>query len=289
MKSLKAVLAGLLAIVFVAWSIFFIYDNPDVIAAGLGLITAATVFLGVFFYSVGFIANALILQITVKSSGSSLSFLRSAELTGLNAWGNLVLPWKGGFAIKTAALKFFHGLSVRRFLVVSLAPAAYLVVFSLAGLAFSLSPVLSLTGLALSVLATHLLTVSLRVLTTPDSLKVAGLSGVVAASQIGTLWAASSSGNFVVMQLDQLVTLSGGALIAGLVSLTPAAWGVREFFLIQASSLHGLSGSEIFSLGIADRTVYLMFLVSLGVVLLIGYLSTDNMLSRRIWPKRSSE
>jgi uncharacterized membrane protein YbhN (UPF0104 family) len=69
------------------------------------------------------------------------------------------------------------------------------------------------------------------------------------------------------VRFSQVVTYAGTANLALFVSLTPGAIGIRESFLILSEKLNHLSSSTIVLANVVDRSVYIAFLLILGVVI----------------------
>jgi uncharacterized membrane protein YbhN (UPF0104 family) len=69
------------------------------------------------------------------------------------------------------------------------------------------------------------------------------------------------------VKFSQVVTYTGTANLALFVALTPGAIGIRESFLILSEKLNHLSSSTIVLANVIDRSVYIAFLLILGVVI----------------------
>lgn len=70
------------------------------------------------------------------------------------------------------------------------------------------------------------------------------------------------------VRLDQSITYTGAADLALFVALTPAAIGIRESFLILSEKLHHVSTANILLANIIDRSVFILFLLLIGIVIL---------------------
>jgi uncharacterized membrane protein YbhN (UPF0104 family) len=71
------------------------------------------------------------------------------------------------------------------------------------------------------------------------------------------------------ISFNQVVTYTGAANLALFVGLTPGAIGVRETFLILTEKLNHISSSTIVLANVIDRSVFIVFLLCLGIVILV--------------------
>ncbi|HEY4963839.1 MAG TPA: lysylphosphatidylglycerol synthase domain-containing protein [Candidatus Saccharimonadales bacterium] len=82
------------------------------------------------------------------------------------------------------------------------------------------------------------------------------------------------------INFNQVVTYTGAANLALFVGLTPGAIGVRETFLILTEKLNHITSSTIVLANVIDRSVFVIFLLCLGVLILAfkakDRLSVDN-------------
>ncbi len=69
------------------------------------------------------------------------------------------------------------------------------------------------------------------------------------------------------------LTYSGSAALTIFVSLTPGAIGIREAFLILTRHLSHLSNSSIILANIIDRSVFLIYLLILGIMILVFHIN----------------
>jgi uncharacterized membrane protein YbhN (UPF0104 family) len=71
------------------------------------------------------------------------------------------------------------------------------------------------------------------------------------------------------IKLTQVVVYTGAANLALYVALTPGAIGIRESFLLLTQRLHHISGADIVLANVIDRSVFIIFLLSIGLVTLL--------------------
>ncbi len=83
-------------------------------------------------------------------------------------------------------------------------------------------------------------------------------------------------------RFSQAIIYTGAANLALFVSLTPAAIGFRESFLLFSRHLHHISSNTIVTASILDRSVYVVFLLILAVLIF------GTHVSRRLQPIKQS-
>ncbi len=70
------------------------------------------------------------------------------------------------------------------------------------------------------------------------------------------------------IHINQVITYTGTANLALFVALTPGAIGIREGFLILTERLNHISSSTIVLANVIDRSVYVLFLLILGLAII---------------------
>jgi|SRR5579884_2637928 len=75
------------------------------------------------------------------------------------------------------------------------------------------------------------------------------------------------------VHLSQAIIYTGAANFALFVSITPAAIGFRESFLVLSHQLHHIPNSTILAASIIDRAVYVIFLVILAGLIVVTHAS----------------
>lgn len=85
------------------------------------------------------------------------------------------------------------------------------------------------------------------------------------------------------IRVNQVLTYTGAANLALFVALTPGAIGIRESFLLLTERLHHISAGNIILANVIDRSVFISFLLVLGVVIFavkakekLGVLKTES-------------
>ncbi len=69
--------------------------------------------------------------------------------------------------------------------------------------------------------------------------------------------------------INNVITYAGTANLALFVALTPGAIGIREGFLILTEKLNHITSGTIVLAGVIDRSVYIVFLLTLGLAVVI--------------------
>ncbi len=75
------------------------------------------------------------------------------------------------------------------------------------------------------------------------------------------------------VSLSSSLTYSGSAALTIFVSLTPGAIGIREGFLILTRHLSHLSNSTIILANIIDRSVFILYLLIIGLLILVFHIN----------------
>jgi uncharacterized membrane protein YbhN (UPF0104 family) len=70
------------------------------------------------------------------------------------------------------------------------------------------------------------------------------------------------------LKIGQIMSYTGAANFALFVSITPAAVGIRETFLIFSEKLHHVTNAAIVGANVLDRSIYIVFLAIVFIVLL---------------------
>ncbi len=71
------------------------------------------------------------------------------------------------------------------------------------------------------------------------------------------------------IKVSQVITYTGAANLALFVALTPGAIGVRELFLVFTQKLHHVPISETILANTIDRSVFIVFLLSIGIFITV--------------------
>jgi len=191
---------------------------------------------------------------------------------------NFFIPGQGGPAYRGAYLFKIHKLKIKKYI---LATLIYYTVYAVLSILFLLIYKVTLWE---SLIAAVLIAVFCYVVIdrytkrsklekktlniTPKSIGficVATLSQLILQASIYGIELHSVNSH---IHFDQVITYTGAANLALFVGLTPGAIGVRETFLIVSKKLHHISTANIISANIIDRGVFLVFLLTLA--LLIG-------------------
>ena len=187
---------------------------------------------------------------------------------------NFFIPGQGGPAYRGAYLYKIHNLKVKKYI---LATLIYYGIYALISFLFLF--MFNLTIWQTLLIALFILLISylvIRRFTKSSHLKTRDLT--INFKTIGLLFIATLIQLLIQaviygvelhtinskIHLTQVITYTGAANLALFVSLTPAAIGIRESFLIFSEKLHHISTANIISANIIDRSVFIVFLLTLA-------------------------
>lgn len=221
-------------------------------------------------YLAWFGAMALTLHATLRICGTPL---RVGENVLLNAYSTLVnffVPGQGGVAVRGLYMKKRYQLSFSRYILATLIYYMCYAIVSAAMLLISSRPWWQTCAGIVAVAAGSALVLGMyerRTRTRVEGIRVnvpnmlflllATLLQVAAQATIfGRELCTINPG----ITLSQIVTYTGAANFSVFVALTPGAIGIRESFLVLASSLHHIETATILAASVLDRSVFLVFL-----------------------------
>lgn len=274
MKRWRPLIAALILAVTIGGFVYYFRHHPSVghqlRHTSLGLLVWLLILYGgtVAALAMTTIASLRICRVKLEPSESLL-------LTGYTAVVNFFGPLQSGPAFRGVYLKAKHGLNLKDYTLVTLLYLGFWGAFS--GLAL-LSGLLGwwLTPLvALAVLALYYeyrrprITVRLRHLDLRPVLYLA-LATLLQVGFVCLIYYSELRSVAPGTTFHQAVIYTGAANLALFVSLTPAAIGFRETFLLFSRHLHHISANNIVAASILDRSVYVLFLI----ILAIGIFST---------------
>lgn len=225
-----------------------------------------------------FLVNFFTVRICRKELGIKEGLLLTIYSTVVNFFG----PLQSGPGVRAVYLKTTIGLRIRDY---TLATLFYYAAFGAinASLLFIsswwiLTIVGLITGIALIALGTRYLhftdrTRDIVAIYLVTLLQVAIMTAIYFTELHATGTAAS---------LLQTIVYTASANLSLFVSLTPGGIGIREGFIVFASSLHHLPLSAVVAAGVLDRALYVVFLAILFVVSSSLHLKT--MLTRKKSP-----
>ena len=217
-------------------------------------------------YSVGMGIIFLVNFFTVRICRKQLDVKQGIFLTIYSTVINFFGPLQSGPGVRAVYLKTKIGLRIRDY---TLATLFYYLAFGAinASLLFigSWWP-LTILGLLSSIVLTIIAARSLKLV---DRLRDIGAIYLVALLQTAVMIAiyyTELHATHTLASLLQTAIYTASANLSLFVSLTPGGIGIRESFIVFASSLHHLPLAAIIAAGVLDRALYVVFLAILFVV-----------------------
>jgi len=236
-------------------------------------------------YIVWFLALVVILRISIRMYGISISKQENMLLNAYSSLANFFGPGQSGPAVRGLYLKKRHGLAIKKYLFASLIYYGFYAFFS-AFLLLAGSQAWWVTTIALLVVGST----SFTILRWYARRTTQNVESGISARAIGWIAAATAIQIFTqafiflieLRQIDQTISLAqafsytGAANFAVFVSLTPGAIGIREAFLVFSQNIHGIGNTIMVAANVIDRAVYLLFLgVLFGLV--VGLHAKDKL------------
>jgi len=272
-RYLKPVLAGVLLTATAGAFTWYLQGHPEIIEQ-LKNVNPFILALLIICYVVWFGALAVILQLSVRMHGKSMSARENILLSAYSSLINFFGPGQSGPGLRGIYLKKKHGLSIKKYIFATL---MYYACYAL------ISAVMLLSGSVawwLTVLASGAVVGGCAVILKwyakrsslnegPAFARYIGLIFVVTAVQL----AAQAVIYFIELQAvssvswSQAISYAGAANFSLFVALTPGAIGIREAFLLFTQNIHHIGSTVIVAANVIDRAAYLVFLgiMALGV------------------------
>ncbi|HET9098547.1 MAG TPA: lysylphosphatidylglycerol synthase domain-containing protein [Candidatus Saccharimonadales bacterium] len=238
----------------------------------------------------------VILDATLRICSKRLDNQENAALNSYTLLANFFLPGQSGPAIRGAYLYKKHKLKVKNFIAVTLLYYVFygsigIIMLVLGSKSWKLTVLSTLIMVCAIALAIYLYLSYSKVKRSELNLSPANIIYLVLATVMQSVIQAViygielHNGNHHIA-IDQIITYTGAANLALFVALTPGAIGIRESFLLSTEKLHHISSNSIVVANIIDRSVYLVFLMAIGVYLLISSLHSKNAVINKIVPNR---
>lgn len=264
----RPIVASLVLLVTIVVFVNYFVTHPEV-KQELTQISLALVglLLILYFAFVGSLAlvNSAALRLCQKSISGAESLLLTMYSSVINFFG----PLQSGPAFRAAYLKKKHGVKIKDY---TLASLVYYFFYGLFSGLLLLSGVLHwwalviLGGVLIGLLSFRHSLGSLNLKHWPY---MAGAT-LLQISLLVVIFYIELYSVAPDIKLEQVLIYTGAANLALFVSITPAAIGFRESFLLLSQNLHHIETSTIVAASTIDRAVYVVLLV----ILAIGIFST---------------
>jgi len=223
---------------------------------------------------------ALILQACLRICNLEIPAGENLILNAYSTFLNYFLPGQGGPVLRGLYLKGRYELPFSRYL---LATLCYYVVYAGVSMLLLIGGVRAwwqtLIGvMVVSVAAyfgarhyarTHHLNRRGLHLSLENVAYLVFATGLQAICQMAIYWVELNSVD-PGLKIGQVMSYTGAANFALFVSITPAAVGIREAFLIFSEKLHHITNAAIVGANVLDRAIYIVFLALVFLVLLLA-------------------
>lgn len=271
-KKIRRYLSYFLLLIVLAYASYYFYNHRSLFKplAHTNIYTLISVFL---LNLVLFLALVLVLIATLVICGIKINFIENLKLNAHSMIFNFFIPGQGGPAYRGAYLFKIHKLKIKKYVLATLIYYGVYAVISFLFLFMFNLPwwQTALIGL-LIIIISYLVIIkfsSSSQLHSKDlviSLKSIGLIFIATLIQLlvqAVIYGVELHTINSKIHLTQIITYTGAANLALFVSITPAGIGIRESFLIFSEKLHHITTANIISANIIDRSVFIVFLLTL--------------------------
>lgn len=276
MKRLKFVLALVLLVATVLVFVRYAATHPEVLER-LKDTNPALMVLLLICYGVWFFALVWYLGISVRMYGKSMTRQENVLLSAYSSLLNFFGPGQSGPAFRGLYLKKRHGLPLKKYIFTTLLYYGFYAILSALLLCAGSRPwwqtvlaVAAAGGVSYVVIRRYARRakvqqepgVNLRNLTLLFAATVlqVGIQAIIFYIELRDV-----SGS---VSVSQALTYTGAANFALFVSITPAAIGIREAFLVFSQNLHHIGSTVIVAANVIDRAMYLLLLGVLFILVL---------------------
>jgi len=281
-KQVRLLLVILIVGLTIGLFVYYLISHPETIKS-ISRLSPLTLLLLTLAYIGTVIANAFVLFASLRLIKKPVGFFENIALTGYSSVVNFFGPLQSGPGFRAAYLKTKHGVTVKRFLYVTVIFYGFFALINglvIAG-AILLSASPNLIPALLLIIAAAGLVGSLVLLRLPrvaNALKNISLADInVFYIGLGALLLSAATATAYFIELNhvdpsvtiwQTIVYTAAANLALFVSLTPGAIGFRESFLLLSQQLHGIPTDSIIGASVIDRAFYVVFLLVMFVLLI---------------------
>jgi uncharacterized membrane protein YbhN (UPF0104 family) len=245
----------------------------------------ALIVLLIALYLVWFLALVVILRVSLRLYGKTMSRQENLLLNAYSTLVNFFGPGQSGPAFRGIYLKKRIGLRVKHYIFATLLYYGFYAVLSAFLLFVGSRPWWQTTLLMIGATAGSLVIIrwygkKSQVKDEPG-INPVNLSWLFAATAVQmvaqvAIYYAELRGVDSSISFAQALTYTGAANFALFAALTPGAIGIREAFLVFSQNLHHIGNSIIVAANVIDRAVYLLFL-GLLFILVISLHAKDKL------------
>lgn len=277
MKRLKFVLALVLLVATVLVFVRYVATHPAVLQK-LKEINPALMVLLLVCYAVWFLALVWYLSVSVRMYGKNMTKQENVLLSAYSSLLNFFGPGQSGPAFRGLYLKKRHGLALKKFIFTTLLYYGFYAVLSALLLCAGSRPwwqtVLAVVAAgAISYVVVRRYARRAKVQQEPGvNFRNLALLFTATALQVGmqaVIFYIELRDVSTNVSIAQALTYTGAANFALFVSITPAAIGIREAFLVFSQNLHHIGNTVIIAANVIDRAMYLLLLGILFILVLM--------------------
>ena len=292
-RKLRSIASLLLLAVALAAGIYYAANHREIIdhLADTSWETTGAIFC---LYALMFGVLLLIFVATMDICARKVPLAENAVINAYSLLINFFIPGQGGSAYRGLYLRQRHKLRLRDFAFASLLYYLFYALVSVLLLLASSRPWWETALAAMAVTGCGLLIIRRYSRRSPGGrlelklgLRSAGFLLVATVLQAAVqilIYGIELASTSQAVSFSQIMTYTGAANLALFASLTPAAIGIRESFLLFTERLHHISSTNIIEANMIDRAVYIVFLLAILLIALGGRVINHQRLRRMSEP-----
>lgn len=270
-KRLKQLLAVIILILTIVVFINYIRNHPETLRQ-LTAVPLSTLVLLAALYSIFFGTLAWIQRATLSLCDIKLARRESLLLVMYSSIINFFGPLQSGPAFRAVYLKKKHGLNLKNYTLATVLQYLFYALFSALFILTYFIGLWALIGIIIAIASAPLLLKNQQLV--PARFRHLRLEHIGSLAA-GVLAQVSIFGVIFYVELNSLghhaavvpaLIYTGAANFALFVSITPAAIGFRESFVVFTQQLHHIANSQIVSASLIDRGVYVVMIAVLALI-----------------------
>lgn len=260
----KKALAIAVILLFGVFLGYYIYNHPGLLQNIVNIGLGNTLLIIILYFGL-LLTNVGMIYATIRLCNKNLPIKNSLFLTIYSTIINFFGPLQSGPVVRSVYLKNKIGLRIRDYTYAMLFYYFAYAAINTSLLFINKIPLLSLLGILLAIILITIGTSKLGF--RPFKKYVYYIFGLTAIQVLVITFIYFVELNAINplahYSFLQSISYTAGANLSLFVSLTPGAIGFRETFLVLSQSLHNIPLGSIIAAGVADRAIYIIFLVLL--------------------------
>ena len=279
LKRFKPLISILIILTTITAAVYYLVNHKNLIT-NLTKISPLLILLVLILYIFMLFVLVIVFQFTVRLLNIRLNIKDNILLNCYSVFMNFFIPGQTGPIYRGYYLKTKHKVKAIDF---TLATAIYFAIYVIISILFILfgSQSILLAFLA-SIIFIIAILFSVKIYLNKEnaklniSLKNISLLALITIIQLllqTLIYLIELHSVDKTVSLRNALTYSGSAAVTIFVSLTPGAIGIREAFLILTRHLSHLSNSSIVLANIIDRSVFLIYLLLIGIFILVFHIN----------------